>query len=305
MRAVVLRGSGGPELFTVEDVPRPEPGKGEVLIRVDAVSINPVDFKTRLGGGFRDVMGPPPWILGWDVAGTVVSLGAGATRFREGDAVFGLVRFPTLGRTYAEYAAAPENELVPRPAAIDAVAAAALPLVSLTAWQALSLAGLKSGERALILGGAGGVGHVAIGIARAWGAKVAATASAAKAAFLTEQGAVPLDYGRANWAAGVQPFDVVLNTVGPAAWAEAHPAVKSGSRVVHIAGPAGKDPVAGVVELRHLVHPDAASLERIAALVVDGIVKPRVERVYPMTEMGAAHAHLETGRVAGKLVLTW
>ncbi len=305
MRAILLHTSGGPEQFVVGEVPVPEPGPGEVLLKVEAASINPVDFKTRQGGGFRDAMGEAPWILGWDVAGVVVGAGPGAVRFHEGDAVFGLVRFPTLGRTYAEYTAVPENELVLRPRGIDAVTAAALPLVSLTAWQALKLVGLRAGERALVLGGAGGVGHVAIGIARSWGAEVAATASAAKAELLREQGAQPIDYGRSNWAAETEPFDVVLNTVGPGAWADARLAVGPGSRVVHIAGAAGKNPVDGVAESRHLVHPDAASLELIANLVVDGVVKPRVENVYPMTEMAAAHARLETGRVAGKLVLTW
>ena len=304
MKAVLLREAGGPERLRVEEIPLPTAGPGEVVVKVEAVSINPVDFKTRQGGGFRDALGAPPWILGWDVSGVVVSAGPGAFRFREGDAVFGLVRFPAPGRTYAEYTAVPEADLAPRPSRLDSVTAAAIPLAGLTGWQALRLAGLKSGERVLILGGAGGVGHLAIGISRAWGADVSATASAAKAPFVRERGAQPLDY-RADWPLGTAPFDAVLNTVGPEAWAQARSAVRSGARVVHIAGPAGTHPVEGVSEQRHLVRPDAASLEELAALVLSGTVKPAVERVYPMTEMAAAHARLETGRVSGKLVLTW
>lgn len=304
MRAIVLHEAGGPELLREEDVPAPQPGPGEVLVRVEAVSINPIDFKTRQGGGFRDVMGPPPWVLGWDVSGVVTAVGSG-TRFREGDAVFGLARFPKLGGTYAEYAAVPADQLALRPAGLDSVTAAAIPLVGLTAWQALRLVGLKNRERLLVLGGAGGVGHLAISIARAWGAEVAATASESKAALLVERGAVPLDYHHPDWARGVPPFDAVLNTVGANAWVEAHPAVRAGSRVIHIAGPAGRNPVDGVIELGHLVHPDAASLSELAALVVAGDVKPLIEKVYPMTAMAAAHARLETGRVSGKLVLTW
>jgi NADPH:quinone reductase-like Zn-dependent oxidoreductase len=304
MRAILLHEPGGPELFRVEEVPLPVAGPGEVVVKVEAVSINPVDFKTRQGSGFRDALGPAPWILGWDVAGTVVSVGPGVTRFREGDSVFGLARFPVPGKTYAEYTAVPETDLASRPASLDSTVAAAISLAGLTAWQALRLVGLKSGERALILGGAGGVGHLAIGIARAWGADVSATSSAGKASFVRERGAQPLDY-HTEWADKSSPFDVVLNTVGADAWAQACGAVRSGSRVVHIAGPAGTHPVDGVEERRHLVHPDAASLQELAALVLSGVVKPSIEAVYPMTEMAAAHTRLETGRVSGKLVLTW
>lgn len=304
MKAILLHEAGGPEFFRVEEVPLPVAGRGEVVVKVEAVSINPVDFKTRQGSGFRDVLGPPPWILGWDVSGVVTAVGPRVSRFREGDAVFGLARFPVPGKTYAEYTAVPETDLALRPARLDTVVAAALPLVGLTAWQALRLSGLKSGERALILGGAGGVGHVAVGIAGAWGAGVAATSSAAKAQFVRERGAQPLDY-HTDWVEGIEPFDVVLNTVGPEAWADARGVVRPGARVVHIAGPVGKYPIEGVTEQRHLVRPDAAALQELAALVLSGAVKPAVEKVYPMTEMAAAHARLETGRVSGKLVLTW
>ncbi len=305
MRALVLHEPGGPDSFRLEDIPSPTAGPGEVLVNVKAVSINPIDYKTRQGSGFRNQLGPAPWVLGWDLAGTVAAVGPGVTRFRVGDAVFGLARFPVPGRTFAEFAAVPETDLAPRPEELDVLTAAALPLVGLTAWQALNLVGLKKGERLLVLGGAGGVGHVAIGMALARGAEVAATASAAKASFIAERGALPLDYAQPRWASETAPFDVVLNTVGSDAWADAHPAVRDGSRVIHIAAPAGKYPVDGVTEQSHLVHPDSDGLVQVSSLVVAGQVKPYIEQVYEMSRLGEAQARLESGRVKGKLVLAW
>ena len=158
----------------ISEVARPEPGPTEVLVRTGAAGVNPVDWKTRAGGG---MLGSPPFTVGWDVAGVVEEVGLGVTRFAVGDRVFGMPRFPREAAAYAEYVTSPSRQLARTPASLSDVEAAALPLAALTAWQALvDTAGVQQGQRVLIHASAGGVGHLAVQIAKARGAHVIATA---------------------------------------------------------------------------------------------------------------------------------
>ena len=187
MRAIRQLSLGGPDVLELADVPRPEPGPTEVLVRVAAAGVNPVDWKVRARGGF---LGEPPFTVGWDVAGVVEELGRGVTRFTPGDRVFGMPRFPREAAAYAEYVTAPSRQLARIPEGLGDVEAAALPLAGLTAWQALvETAGVGPKSRVLILAAAGGVGHLAVQIAKARGAYVIGTARPEKHAFLASLGA--------------------------------------------------------------------------------------------------------------------
>ena len=309
MLAIRQRVLGGPEVLELAEVPRPEPGPTEVLVRVTAAGVNPVDWKTRARGGF---LGDPPFTVGWDVAGVVEALGRGVTRFAVGDRVFGMPRFPREAAGYAEFVTSPSRQLAPIPAELDDVEAAALPLAGLTAWQALvETADLQPGDRVVVLAAAGGVGHLAVQIAKAQGAYVIGTASAARHPFLLGLGVdEAVDYAREEVAERVSDADVLLDLVGGETGLHALPAVRDGGILVTV--PSGSD----VESLRRaagnrvrvtgiLVEPDRTGLEAIAVLVERGALRPHVARTFPLAEASRAHELGESGRIGGgKLVLT-
>jgi NADPH:quinone reductase-like Zn-dependent oxidoreductase len=306
MRAIRQRALGGPEVLELVEVPLPEPAPTEVLVRVTAAGVNPVDWKTRERGGF---VGEPPFTIGWDVAGIVERTGPGVTRFAAGDRVFGMPRFPREAAAYAEYLTSPSRQLARTPDALDDVEAAALPLAGLTAWQALvETAGVGPGMRVLVLAAAGGVGHLAVQIAKARGAWVAGTARAEKHAFLHELGVdEAVDYTRDEVGTRLRELDVVLDAVGGEVGAAALASLRDGGLLVTLVGAsvaslreAGRDRVrvTGI-----LVEPDRYGLEELAALVERGELRPVVERTFPLEEASAAHELGETGRTTGKLVL--
>ena len=191
-----MREPGGPEVLELREVDRPEPVQTEVLVRVAAAGSNPVDWKTRLYGGNPKAVGEPPLILGWDVAGVVEEISRSLTRFAPGDRVFGMPWFPRLARAYAEYVTAPARQLARTPDVLTDEQAAGLPLAGLTAWQSLvDIAAVGEGDRVLIHAAAGGVGHLAVQIAKAHGAHVIGTARAPKHDYLRELGVdEPVDY---------------------------------------------------------------------------------------------------------------
>ncbi|MFE5894507.1 NADP-dependent oxidoreductase [Streptomyces sp. NPDC056468] len=308
MRAISQDVLGGPEVLKEVEVQRPTPRPNEVLVRVRAAGINPTDWKHRDNGGF---LGEPPFVLGWDVSGVVEAVGIGVVRFRPGDEVFGMLSYPFGHGSHAEYVTAPARVFAHKPASVDHVQAGALPLVSLTAWQALvEYADVQPGQRVLIHAAAGGVGHVAVQIAKARGAYVIGTASAGKHEFLRGLGADELiDYRESDFAEVAKDVDVVLDTLGGETSVRSLSVLRPGGVVVSIL-PVGSDDFyeeaerLGVRALRMLVDSDRADLRAIADLVDKGRLRAEIAGTFPLADAAEAHALGDTGRTTGKLVLT-
>jgi NADPH:quinone reductase-like Zn-dependent oxidoreductase len=308
MTAVAAPRWGGPDVLEAVTVPRPEPGPTEILVAVHAASVNPTDWKGRATGGFG-MWGDPP-ILGYDVSGVVEAVGPGASLFEPGDDVFGMPRFPEQAGAYAEYVAAPSRHFAHKPEGLDHVHAAALPLVGLTAWQALAeVARVEPGQRVLVHAAAGGVGHVAVQVAKALGAHVTGTASASKHDFVRSLGADELiDYHETDFAAVLSDLDVVLDTIGGDYALRSLGVLRRGG--IHVALPRPDDPTVdararelGVRSGWTLVEPDRGGLLAIAELVESGKLRVEVADVFPLREAAEAHRRGESGRTTGKLVL--
>ncbi|MGW7439338.1 NADP-dependent oxidoreductase [Streptomyces sp. NPDC054849] len=305
MRAIVVSQWGGPEVLTETELDRPEPGMGEVLVRVHAAGVNPVDWKTRASGALIP-WGPVPQV-GWDVSGTVAAVGPGVTLYRVGDEVYGMPRFPQQAGAYAEYVTAPARHFARKPASLDHVQAAALPLAALTAWQALvDTAGVSAGQRVLVHAAAGGVGHLAVQIAKARGAYVIGTASAGKHELLRGLGADEvIDYRTTDFEDAVSDVDVVLDAIGGDHGQRSLKVLKPGGHLVTLPGPDGiPADTRGVQAAWVLVEPDLKGLEEIATLVEQGLLKPLVDTVLPLEHAAKAHELGEQGRTTGKIVLT-
>ena len=305
MRAITIHEFGDAGNLTLEEVPVPEPADGEILMRVHAVGINPIDYKFR-----SQQVALPMWqnldfpvIVGWDVSGTVART---AGEFNEGDEVFGLVKYPHIAGGCAEFAAAPVTDLVRKPSNIDHAEAAVVPLAALTAWQAFEAAGLKAGQSALIHAGAGGVGHLAIQIARSMGVEVITTASAGNEAFVRGLGADQfIDYTASDLSQSVSGVDFVFHTIDNALIGKSIACLKKGGFVATITGPAPEDEAAaaGVGAARIGVRSDSKQLAEISELIEQGQVKPVVDRLYPLAETADAHRHVEGGHARGKVVV--
>ncbi|MFF4362691.1 NADP-dependent oxidoreductase [Streptomyces sp. NPDC001604] len=308
MRAISQDVLGGPEVLKEVQLPRPEPRTNEVLVRVRAAGLNPTDWKHRANGGF---LGEPPFVLGWDVSGTVESVGIGVARFKPGDEVFGMLSYPFGHGSHAEYVTGPARWFAHKPASIDHTQAGALPLVSLTAWQALvEYADLQPGQRVLVHAAAGGVGHVAVQIAKARGAYVIGTASAGKHDFLREIGVdEAIDYRETDFTEAVKDVDVVLDTIGGDTSTNSLRVLRPGGIVVSILPVGSKDfheeaERLGVRALRMLVDASHSGLKAIAELVEAGKLRPTIAGTFPLADAAEAHRLGDTGRTAGKLVLT-
>ncbi|SEP26786.1 NADP-dependent oxidoreductase [Amycolatopsis saalfeldensis] len=306
MRVVTQREFGGPEVLQVIEAARPVPGPTEVLVRVHAAGINPVDWKTRAHPVF---LGEPPYMLGWDVSGVVEEVGFGATGVREGDEVLGMPWFPREAAAYAEYVTAPSRHFVRKPAGISHAEAAGLPLAGLTAWQALvDVAGVQSGQRVLVDAAAGGVGHLAVQIAKARGAYVLGTASAAKHEFLRSIGVdEPIDYR--DESATATDVDLLLGLVGEENDLRWLPSLNDGGLLVSVPGGVGERAAAeasrrGVRAEGILVEPDQIGLLGLVELVEAGRLTVHVDQAFPLEDVAKAHEVGEAGRVTGKLVLT-
>jgi NADPH:quinone reductase-like Zn-dependent oxidoreductase len=307
MRAISQDVLGGPEVLKEVEVERPAPRPNKVLVRVRAAGVNPTDWKHRATGGF---LGEPPFVLGWDVSGVVEAVGIGVAAFAPGDEVFGMLPYPFGHGSHAEYVIAPVRALARKPAGIDHVQAGALPLVSLTAWQALvEHADLKSGQRVLSHAAAGGVGHVAVQIVKARGAYVIGTASAGKHEFLREIGVdEAVDYRETDFTEAVKDADVVLDTIGGDNALRSLRVLRPGGVVVSIL-PGGSDDFyeeaerLGVRAVRMLVDADRAGMETIAELAGTGRLRATIAGTFPLSAAAEAHASGDTGRTTGKLVL--
>jgi len=309
MRAIAAPRWGDPDVLEAVTVPRPEPGPTEIRVAVHAAGVNPTDWKSRASGGFGQ-WGEPP-ILGYDVSGVVEAVGLGASLFEPGDEVFGMPRFPEQAGGYAEYVAAPSRHFARKPDGLDHVHAAALPLVGLTAWQALvEVARVQPGQRVLIHAAAGGVGHVAVQIAKALGAHVVATASAPKHELLRSLGADELiDYRETDFAHTLRDLDVVLDTIGGDYGLRSLATLRRGGILVWLPGPLGPEVQArgrelGVRTRFTLVEPDRAGLLAITELVESGKLRVEIADVLPLADAARAHRLGESNRTTGKLVLT-
>ncbi|WP_406262953.1 NADP-dependent oxidoreductase [Streptomyces sp. NBC_00191] len=310
MRAVSQDRAGGPEVLKVVETDVPVPGPTEILVRVHAAGVNPSDWKTRARGRFGTGL-EPPFTLGFDVSGVVAAVGPGVTLFEPGDRVFGMPRFPHPAAAYAEYVAAPARHFAPLPEGLDHVRGAALPLASLTAWQALvDTADVRPGQRVLVHAAAGGVGHFAVQIAKACGAHVIGTARAAKHEFLRGLGADELvDYTEQDFAEAVRDIDVVLDTVGGSYWTRSLSTLRPGGTLLSLLPPDATFPAeaaraAGLRAVFVLVEPDHTGLRHVAELVESGRLRVEVAAVFPLEQAGAAHELGESGRTTGKIVLS-
>ncbi|WP_159837446.1 NADP-dependent oxidoreductase [Nocardia sp. CY41] len=293
MLAITQYAFGGPEVLQVVEVDRPRPGPGEVLVRVAATSVNAADWKVR--AGLLGQLGDPPLTLGLDVSGVVAELGPGADRFAVGDPVYGMV----FGGANAEYVVAPAQTLAPKPRNVDLVHAAALPTAALTAWQAL--AALGAGQRVLVHAAAGGVGHLAVQIARHRGAYVIGTARAVNHEYLRELGADEvIDYTATDFAAAVRDVDIVLDLVGGAYGSRSLAVLRPDGRLIDTQG---SDAEADPRYERFYVEPSGASLREITTMVERGRLRVTIDRILPLPEAAKAHELSEAGRVRGKIVL--
>jgi NADPH:quinone reductase-like Zn-dependent oxidoreductase len=307
----VLTALGGPEVLELRDVERPKPIPTEVLVRVAAAGINPVDWQTRQDGGYGEAVGEPPFILGWDIAGVVEEIDPDVTRFAPGDRVFGMPWFPRVAGGYAEYATSPARQLARTPDALTDEQAGGLPLAGLTAWQALvEVAEVGEGTRVLIHAAAGGVGHLAVQIAKARGAYVIGTAREAKHDFLRELGVdEPIDYTAGPFEEAVSDVDVVLDLIGGEDYGlRSLQTMREGGLWISIPADV-PDAVALAAReqskraISFLVEPDYAGLESLAALADQGKLTVAIEETFPLADVAEAHRRLEEHRASGKIVL--
>lgn len=306
MRAIRIDAYGDADVLRIQRIALPVPGPGELLVRVHATSINPIDTVIR-AGHTGDMLGVTlPYVPGFDLSGEIAATGEGIDHLRPGDAVFAMLDL-RRGGAYAEYALVKANEVAAKPARATHIEAAALPLVALTAWQALfATADLQPGQTVLIHAGAGGVGTMAVQLAKWKGATVVATASADNHDFLRGLGADRvIDYRNERFDELLQDVDVVLDPVGGDTQLRSLTVLREGGILVSLVGltPAAQAPTRNVRARAILVAPDAEQLARIAELVDAGQLKPIVSNTLALTEAAEAHRLSETRRTRGKLVL--
>jgi NADPH:quinone reductase-like Zn-dependent oxidoreductase len=316
MKAVVIHAYGGPEVLIYEDVPRPEPGEDELLVRIYAAGVNPADWQVRAGLRHK-AEEPFSIILGLDVSGVVEDMGARVSGFQATDEVYGML---PLGRTggYAEYVAAPASGFALKPESLNHIQAAAMPVASLTSWQALfEAAKLLPGQRVLIHAASGGVGHIAVQFARWKGAYVIGTASGRNEEFLRKLGVDEfVNYQTTRFEDVVGDVDVVLNTIPQEIDATSDVlmkdtldrslgVLKKGGILVSISGRPSPDVVKAhaIREARILARPDGEQLSEIARLVDSGYVHPAISSVLALRDAHKAHEISQEGHTRGKIVL--
>ncbi len=331
MKAFILDRYGKTQSLRLGDMPDPAPGPDEVLVAVEAAGLNQLDSKIR-DGEFKPILAyKPPLVLGHDLAGTVVEVGANVRRFKTGDAVYARPRDGQIG-AFAERIAVRESDLARKPTNLTMAEAASVPLVALTAWQVLvDSAQIKPGQKVLIHAGSGGVGTIAIQLAKHLGAHVATTASAASVEMLKDLGADEvIDYRSRKFEEELSGYDLVLNSLDAKTLENSLKVLKPGGKLISIFGPPdpafakaqGLNPVVSLllrlissgirrkarradVDYSFLfMRADGAQLERLTALIEDGTIRPVVDRSYPFEKLNDAFAYIETGRAKGKVVVT-
>ena len=306
MKAIVIHEYGGPEVLKYEDVPRPEPKADQILIRVIAAGVNPVDGMIRSGMFAKDGNGAFPMVLGGDIAGVVERVGNKITKFKAGDPVFAYVSLDS-GGGYAQYAVVPEGDAAPKPKSLTYVEAGAVPIVALTAWQALiDIAKLSAGQTVLIHGGSGGVGSFAIQIAKARGAKVIATASTANQDLLKQLGTdVAVDYTKQKFEDVAKDVDVVLDSVGKDTLTRSYGVVKKGGIIVSLVARPNQSDLEkhGIRGVALSVEPNSGELAQIGKLIDEKKIRVVVSQTFPLSEAKKAQEQVASGHTRGKIVL--
>jgi NADPH:quinone reductase-like Zn-dependent oxidoreductase len=310
MRAITQASFGGSEVLTLTDLPTPALEPNQVLVRMHATSVNPIEVFIR--SGLFPLLGDPPFVLGWDVSGVVETVDPRVSRFKVGDEVYGMPYFPRAASTYAEYVTAPARQLALKPARLSHIEAAALPLVGLTAWQALvDIADVQPGQRVLVHGAGGGLGHIAVQLAKHLGAEVIGTASAGKHEFLRELGADRLiDYRDTDFTEAIRDVDVVLEAIGGDYASRSLSVLRPGGLLVTAVEPEsttlpGLAAEAGVRFAAVGVEPDHVGLGRLAELAEAGVLRPHVQTTLPLEDAAKAHDLAAAGGLQGKIVLTF
>jgi NADPH:quinone reductase-like Zn-dependent oxidoreductase len=306
MKAVRIHQYGNADVLVYEDAPLPSITSNEVLVRVVATAVNPVDWKIREGYLKEMIPYSLPLTLGWDVSGVVEAVGADVSRFKVGDAVFSRPDIKRNG-TYAEFVTIREDEIAHKPKTISHVAAATLPLAGITAWEVLvTTANLSAGQRVLIHAGSGGVGSLAIQLAKSRGAFVIATTSARNSAFVKSLGADEvIDYNAQAFETTVKDVDVVFDTLGGKVQEASWSVLKPGGILVSIVSPPPEERALaiGVRSAFVFIEPSAEILVQLADLVDTGAIRPIVGAEFSLADIAKAHAFSETGRAVGKIAL--
>ena len=311
MKAIVLREYGSVENLIEKDVAKPLPNLNQVLIKVKANSINPIDVKTRKGMGAANWSSiNPPFILGWDVSGTIESVGKSVKNFKIGDDVFGSIGFPGLGMTNAEYVVANVDEIVLKPKNISYQQAAAVSMVGLTSWQALSrFVTPQKGDRVLIHAASGGVGHIAVQMTKSLGAYVIGTSSSKNKDFILSLGADEhFDYRSGAFEKNVSPVDFVLDTVGGDTTRKSLDVLKTGGTLVSIL-PQVDNQIQQLASEKNLgcffslMKSSNKDLECVAEMLSQKKIRPHISQQFQLDELKKAHTQMEQGHTIGKIVI--
>ena len=312
MHKIAIASFGGPDVLHLQEAPDPEPGPGEVRLRVASAGINPIDWKTRDGKGFvaQAIADRLPWTPGFDVAGVVETVGEDVSRWQPGDAVVGMIGFPRAGGAYADKALAGADQLCAAPEGLALNELGGVPLAALTAWQGLfEHLALEPDQKLLVMAGAGGVGHFAVQFAHQHGAYVIATASAENADFLRELGADEvIDYQTEDVHDLCYGLDGVLDLVGGKPGRSALNLLHEHGKLVTVPTVTAQDITdearkRGLSSAGYVVNPDTEQLDEILALMVRGEVRCHISAAYPLKDAPAAHRRQQEGHVRGKLIL--
>lgn len=312
MKAIVLKNFGGVENLEIQEVAKPSLSDNEVLVKVKAFSINPVDVKTRSGEALADTLkDETPIILGWDISGIIVEVGKDVDTFNINDEVFGMINFVGHGKAYAEYVAVPAEQLALKPDNISHVEASATPLVALTAWQAFTHYGtLKPNDKVLIHGASGGVGHFAVLIAKHLGAYVIGTSSAKNRDFVLELGADEhIDYKTEKFEDRLINIDFVLETIGYDNFKKSVSVLRKNGTIINLPSGLTEDDEMEVNRKSlnacffMAVYSSGKDMKIIADLLEKGIIKPHIHKVYDFNQIQEAHLQVETGTTKGKVVV--
>jgi NADPH:quinone reductase-like Zn-dependent oxidoreductase len=306
MNAIRMHSYGGPEVLQYEDAPRPQIRKGEVLIRVHAAGVNPLDWKVRSGSMNGFIQHKLPLIPGWDVSGVVEEAGPSVSQFMKGDEVFAMAD-PTRDGAYADYIAVRATALAKKPKSLHHVRAAATPLSALAAWRSLfDLGQLQSGQRILIHGGSGGVGHFAVQFAKWKGNYVITTSSTKNHELLLKLGAdETIDYTTQKFEDVANKIDIVLDTIGGETQERSWLVLKKGGVLISLVEPPSEEKANqfGVRGIMCSVEPDGAQLSKIAKLLDSAKLRPTIDRILPLSEARRGHELSQNGHIHGKIVL--